>query len=68
MDREKIRVDAPLRGFGIDSLMGLELRNRLEKALGFRLPATVMWSSPTIAALVDKLLETRNAQVAEQAR
>jgi acyl transferase domain-containing protein/NADPH:quinone reductase-like Zn-dependent oxidoreductase/acyl carrier protein len=68
MDREKIRVDAPLRGFGIDSLMGLELRNRLEKALGFRLPATVMWTSPTITALVDKLLETRDAQAAEQAR
>ncbi|KFE69303.1 type I polyketide synthase [Hyalangium minutum] len=66
MDREKISVEAPLRGFGIDSLMGLELRNRLEKALGFRLPATVMWSSPTIAALVEKLLEVAESQLVQQ--
>jgi epothilone polyketide synthase D len=63
----KIDAQAPLRGFGIDSLMGLELRNRLEKALGFRLPATLMWSSPTLAILVEKLLETREAWLAQQA-
>ena len=40
---------------GIDSLMALELRNRLESSLGLSLPATLVWSYPTINALVPHL-------------
>lgn len=67
MSREKIDVQTPLKNFGIDSLMGLELRNRLEKALGLRVPATAMWTSPTISDLSGKLLELREGNP-EQAR
>ena len=48
------RVDPnkPLRALGIDSLMTLELRNRLEAGLGLTLSATLVWNYPTVSALV----------------
>jgi acyl carrier protein len=48
------RVDPnkPLRTLGIDSLMTLELRNRLEAGLGLTLSATLVWNYPTVSALV----------------
>jgi acyl carrier protein len=47
-DPSRIDRVAPLRGMGIDSLMSLELRNRLEAVLAIRLSATIVWSHPTI--------------------
>ncbi|MDO9176097.1 MAG: acyl carrier protein, partial [Actinomycetota bacterium] len=41
----------PLKAMGLDSLMALELRNRLEHATGLTLPATVAWNYPTVAIL-----------------
>ena len=35
--------------------MGLELRNRIEEALGLNLPASVLWTYSTIAALAAHL-------------
>jgi acyl transferase domain-containing protein/acyl-CoA synthetase (AMP-forming)/AMP-acid ligase II/NADPH:quinone reductase-like Zn-dependent oxidoreductase/acyl carrier protein len=46
-----LSVDAPLTSLGMDSLMGLELRNRIEGALGLNLPASVLWTYSTITAL-----------------
>ena len=46
------------RGFfemGMDSLMSVELKNRLEAALGRSLPGTLTLNYPTIAALADFL-------------
>ena len=48
---ENIDLEAPLTSLGMDSLMGLELRNRIEAALGVAFPATVVWTYPTVAAL-----------------
>jgi acyl carrier protein len=45
---DRIGRDQPLRGFGIDSVMSMELRNRLEAAFGVRLSATLIWNYPTI--------------------
>jgi myxalamid-type polyketide synthase MxaE and MxaD len=53
---ERIQVLAPFRGYGIDSLMSLEIRNRLEASLGLRLSAALLFTYPTTAALVDHLL------------
>ena len=44
-----------LGAMGLNSLMAMELRNRLEAALGRPLSATLAWNYPTVAALVDHL-------------
>jgi len=46
-----IDLDCPLGTLGMDSLMGIELRNRLEVDLGQKLPATLAWNYPTVTAL-----------------
>jgi acyl carrier protein len=48
---ESIERKAPFRSLGIDSLMGLELRNRLESGLGTRLSAALIWTYPDVASL-----------------
>jgi acyl carrier protein len=57
LDPAELPLDEPLMSLGIDSLMGLELRSRLEVALGLRLSGTLIWAYPTIAKLVDYLLD-----------
>ena len=40
---------------GLTSLLAMELRNRLEAALGRSLSATLAWNYPTVTAIVDYL-------------
>jgi myxalamid-type polyketide synthase MxaE and MxaD len=51
----RIDRETPLTKLGLDSLMALELRNRLEASLGLTLSATLIWGYPTIAALASHL-------------
>ncbi len=53
------RIDAatPLASLGLNSLMSLELRNRLETAFGLSLPATLAWNYPTVTAVAGHLEE-----------
>jgi acyl transferase domain-containing protein/acyl-CoA synthetase (AMP-forming)/AMP-acid ligase II/acyl carrier protein len=48
---------APLQSMGFDSLMALELRNRLEDSLGVPLSATLAWNYPTIHELAGHLAD-----------
>ena len=48
----------PFRSVGLDSLMGLELRNRLESKLSLKLPASTIWNHPTIEELARHLGNT----------
>jgi acyl carrier protein len=51
----RIDRDKALRTMGLDSLMGLELRNRLEAATNVTLPATLIWNYPTISQLAPQV-------------
>ena len=52
---DELNVDEPLRQLGLDSLMAVELRNLLGKAVGKTLPATITFDHPSVSALVDHL-------------
>jgi myxalamid-type polyketide synthase MxaE and MxaD len=51
----RLEAHTPLTSLGLDSLMALKLRNRLEASLGLALPTTLLWRYPTVAALVPHL-------------
>ncbi|MCC7360974.1 MAG: SDR family NAD(P)-dependent oxidoreductase, partial [Anaerolineales bacterium] len=54
---DQIDAATPLPTLGLDSLMALELRNRLELSLGVTLSATLIWGYPTVAALAPFLAD-----------
>ncbi|BBZ48735.1 type I polyketide synthase [Mycobacterium heidelbergense] len=54
---EPIDHDRPMESLGLDSLMALELRNRLEASLGTTLPAALVWAYPTIHDLAAAMCE-----------
>ena len=54
-----------LGSMGLSSLMAIELRNRLEAALGRSLSATLAWNYPTVATLVAHLAGVGDAPPAQ---
>jgi acyl carrier protein len=57
IDSSRVGRHEPFRGLGLDSLMSLELRNRIEAALDLKLSVTLLWAHSTVAALSTYLLE-----------
>jgi acyl transferase domain-containing protein/acyl carrier protein len=53
----RVDVHRPLKTLGLDSLMALELRNRLEADLGLSLSATFVFNYPTVSVLAPYLAE-----------
>ncbi|HEY9227446.1 MAG TPA: KR domain-containing protein, partial [Gemmatimonadaceae bacterium] len=49
---------APLKDFGLDSLMAVELRNALTRSLDRPLPATLLFDYPSLDALATYLIRT----------
>jgi polyketide synthase 2/polyketide synthase 5 len=54
---DDIDPETPLRSFGFDSLLALELRSRLETGLTITLPPKFVWTYPTLAALATALAD-----------
>ena len=54
---EDLATRRPLVEQGLDSVMTIMVRRRLEKRFGRRLPATLLWQQPTISAIADRLVE-----------
>ena len=52
----EIELEQGLFDMGMDSLMAMELKGRLERSLAVPLPSTLTFNYPTIKALVDYLL------------
>ena len=68
---QAIDIDQPLNELGLDSLMAVELRNRLSRGLRLErsLPATLVFDHPTLDAIARFLVTTLlpNGDVAESA-
>jgi phthiocerol/phenolphthiocerol synthesis type-I polyketide synthase C len=54
---DRLALDQPLKSLGMDSLMSLELRNRIEADLGLSISATAVWNYPTVSLLAGHLAE-----------
>ena len=67
IDPQRIERRATFRSLGLDSLLALELRNRLEADLSLRLPATVVWSFPNVFLLAGELARRMNLEIEEEA-
>ena len=53
--KSKIDVEAPFVNLGMDSLMAIQLRNRLERNLGILISVTIFWNYPSINLLTEYL-------------
>ncbi|MGC9440836.1 SDR family NAD(P)-dependent oxidoreductase [Streptomyces sp. WG5] len=67
LEAGSIDREAPFKSLGLDSLMSLELRNRLESAFGMKLSPTLLWTYGSTAALA-AMLAGRLTDPAEPAR
>jgi acyl transferase domain-containing protein/acyl carrier protein len=57
-DADTIAVDQPLVDQGFDSLMTVDMRNRLSKNLEKTLPASLLFDYPTLEKIAEYLFET----------
>ncbi|WP_243715075.1 type I polyketide synthase [Micromonospora sp. KC207] len=57
LDADDLHPRRPLAEQGLDSVMTVVIRRRLEKRTGRSLSPTVFWQRPTVAAIADHLVE-----------
>ncbi|MGP8298319.1 acyl carrier protein [Streptomyces inhibens] len=57
MSAEDISPDLPMTGYGLSSLYALTLASEIEDHLDITVDDTIMWDNPTVATLVDALLQ-----------
>jgi acyl transferase domain-containing protein/acyl carrier protein len=60
-----VDVNQTFKDLGFDSLVAMELHNRLEEVIGLRLPATLAFDYPNPAALADYLLSEAEGRRSE---
>jgi acyl carrier protein/short-subunit dehydrogenase len=59
---ETLREDQPLTDLGLDSLMGVEIENSIEAAIGVALPPTSLMRARTIGQIVTLIAEHMGAK------
>ncbi|MFI0229822.1 type I polyketide synthase [Streptomyces sp. NPDC017086] len=63
-----IDANRPLVDLGVDSVLTVGLRVRLNRRFGIDLPPTILWSNPTVASLAGFLAQELARQAAETAQ
>ena len=61
----ELPVGRALDSLGLDSLMAVEMRNRLAAAVGRQLPATLLFNHPSLDALAEFVVGTLGGNEAE---
>jgi len=56
LEPEALPLDQPLNTVGLDSLMALELKNRVEVGVGINLPIVTLIQGPTIIQLAAEIM------------
>jgi 6-methylsalicylic acid synthase len=54
---DDLDVRVPLTSLGLDSVMTVAIRRRLDRRFRLQLPATLLWNHPTITAIANYLTE-----------
>ncbi|MEM7675166.1 MAG: type I polyketide synthase, partial [Myxococcota bacterium] len=62
----EVPADAPIQDLGLDSLMALELKNRLTRQIDVQLPDTLLFDYPTPSAVTQLLLSKLNVVPEQQ--
>lgn len=57
VDVAEIDPSKPMLAYGLDSIASVEISGELEKWLHLRLPPTVLYDNPTIAALATAIAQ-----------
>ncbi|KAE8365544.1 hypothetical protein BDV27DRAFT_102722 [Aspergillus caelatus] len=63
METNEVSSQEPLSNLGMDSVMTVHLRGRLQNSLGVLVPPNLTWSHPTIDHIVKWLMEKTNGRV-----
>jgi 6-methylsalicylic acid synthase len=56
---DSVEAKRPLVELGVDSVMTVALRVRLQRHYGIELPPTILWSAPTVAALAAHIVDLK---------
>jgi NADPH:quinone reductase-like Zn-dependent oxidoreductase/acyl carrier protein len=65
MELEDIEVATPLNAMGLDSLMAIELKNKIESQLQMSLPMAVFMNEPSVATIADYVSENFGKEPSE---
>ncbi|MFH9611374.1 beta-ketoacyl synthase N-terminal-like domain-containing protein [Streptomyces sp. NPDC017448] len=57
-DPAEVEIKRPLVELGVDSVMTVALRVRLQHRYGIELPPTILWAKPTVAALSEHVCDS----------
>ena len=53
LDIDEIDTRAAVADLGVDSMMTIALRQKLQHVLGIKVPPTLTWNYPTVGHLVE---------------
>lgn len=58
LEPSAVELKRPLVELGVDSVMTVALRVRLQRRFGLDLPPTILWARPTVAALAEHIMDS----------